>query len=72
MQGPHDIDAKFTRMEIDVADSQESQILSVLPKAIGFIEKALSAGGTVLVHCWAGVSRRSAVQQGVCQFSIIS
>lgn len=38
-------------------DLPSQNILPYLDKAIEFINKAVSSGGRVLVHCFAGISR---------------
>lgn len=46
---------------VDVEDAEEADLLALLPAAVGYVQQALAAGGTVLVHCAAGVSRSPAV-----------
>ncbi|CAG9467149.1 unnamed protein product [Pedinophyceae sp. YPF-701] len=46
---------------VDIEDVPEADLAGQLPAALDFIESALAAGGIVLVHCHAGVSRSVAV-----------
>lgn len=46
---------------ISVPDLPSTDLLKHLPDAVAFIEKGLSSGGSVLVHCMAGVSRSTTV-----------
>ena len=45
--------AKFIRAR----DSSTQNLSRVLPEAVAFITEAVSGGGKILVHCFAGVSR---------------
>ena len=50
---------------IGIQDSQESDLLSILPMTNAFIREGLADGeGKVLVHCIGGISRSSAVVIG--------
>ncbi len=46
---------------IQLEDKPTEDILAVLPRAVDFIHVAVSNGGTVYVHCMAGVSRSASV-----------
>lgn len=46
---------------IQIQDSQTENIARHLPEALRFIERYLSNGEKVLVHCAAGVSRSSSI-----------
>lgn len=46
---------------IPMADSPTQDLLSNLPDALSFISFELEQGHTVLVHCYAGVSRSASV-----------
>lgn len=48
----------FRRLELSVKDDEDQNLLDHLPECIQFIEEG-RAQGAVLVHCVAGVSRRS-------------
>lgn len=49
------------RLEIKVQDLSHADLLQHLPATCHFIADARAAGGTVLVHCLAGVSRSTTV-----------
>jgi len=51
----------FSYKQISVVDDESFDLLSHIPSCIDFITSALSAGGSVLVHCAAGVSRSATV-----------
>ncbi|XP_014355184.2 dual specificity protein phosphatase MPK-4 [Papilio machaon] len=46
---------------IKLADVPKEDLISQLPDTNDFIKEAISNGGTVLVHCYFGVSRSAAV-----------
>lgn len=46
---------------VPILDTAEANLLRELESALSFIEEAVSAGGKVLVHCFAGQSRSAAV-----------
>ena len=50
---------KFKYLEIDLNDSPDEDAYEHFQEAAQFIDDALSGGGSVLVHCGAGVSRSS-------------
>jgi len=50
-----------TRLVIPVLDAAGQNLLRHFPVAKGFIDSAISNGGTVLVHCVAGASRSPSV-----------
>ena len=49
-------DFKFIRHECDLFDTEYSDLLSFLPDAIIFIERAITSGNGILIHCQAGMS----------------
>lgn len=51
----------FTYKKIQVYDNPEWQIIEIFEESIEFINKAVLAGGCVLVHCNAGVSRAASI-----------
>ena len=53
MNLPEGATAKFIRAR----DSSTQSLNRVLPEAVAFITEAISGGGKILVHCFAGVSR---------------
>ena len=46
---------------IDMPDMVEANLLPHFQQAVTFISSAIGSGGTVLVHCQAGVSRSATV-----------
>lgn len=55
----------FTYKSLEILDTIEFNILSILDEALEFIETALNSQGKVLVHCFAGKSRSATV---VCAY----
>lgn len=49
----------FTKLQINLDDTDDADVLSHLVAAIQFIEAELEKGRGVLVHCVAGLSRYS-------------
>ncbi|KAI8476284.1 MAG: protein-tyrosine phosphatase-like protein [Monoraphidium minutum] len=52
---------RFTYLSLPLYDKASADLVSCLPEALAFIDGALNAGGRVLVHCQAGVSRSPSV-----------
>lgn len=50
-------DLKFLRMSVPLRDTESENLLDYLDICLDFIEKSRKEG-SVLVHCFAGVSRR--------------
>lgn len=48
---------EFKYKVVNVIDLPSQNLLPYFNKAIEFINKAVTSGGRVLVHCFAGVSR---------------
>ncbi|XP_037068202.1 probable rhodanese domain-containing dual specificity protein phosphatase [Pollicipes pollicipes] len=46
---------------VPLGDSEDQELLSVLPRIFKFITDALETGGRVLIHCDQGVNRAAAV-----------
>ena len=44
---------------IGILDMPYVNIMKYFPSAIQFIKDAIKSGGTVFVHCFAGISRSS-------------
>jgi len=51
----------ITLLQLPLDDNAEQEILSFLPDAHRFIHQAIGGGGSVLIHCGAGISRCCAV-----------
>eukprot|EP00669_Euglena_mutabilis_P001670 TRINITY_DN1221_c0_g1_i1.p2 TRINITY_DN1221_c0_g1~~TRINITY_DN1221_c0_g1_i1.p2 ORF type:complete len:370 (+),score=115.96 TRINITY_DN1221_c0_g1_i1:588-1697(+) len=54
-------DVPVKALHVDVEDTERSTLAPHLPLCFAFIDEARSAGGVVMVHCLAGVSRTGAV-----------
>lgn len=52
---------KFIYLSLDLRDLPDFPIFKEFPNALDFIEKAISSGGCVLVHCNAGISRSATI-----------
>ena len=52
---------KFKYRQISVADESQTDLLSRFEEAHQFIDEARGAGGAILVHCAAGVSRSATI-----------
>lgn len=53
-------DLKFVRMAVSIKDTESEVLLDYLDPCLEFIEKSRKEG-SVLVHCFAGVSRSAAI-----------
>ena len=51
--------SQFKYKVIQVMDVPWENLGKYFPDAVAFIRGAIQSGGTVFVHCWAGVSRSS-------------
>ncbi|TCD68759.1 hypothetical protein EIP91_009905 [Steccherinum ochraceum] len=51
----------FVHHQIDIYDTEDTDVLKHFATAIAFIEKELDKGRGVLVHCFAGVSRSATI-----------
>ncbi|CAI2380592.1 unnamed protein product [Moneuplotes crassus] len=47
----------FEYLHVRITDTVDEDILSFLPQAVRFIDKALTEGTGILVHCQQGISR---------------
>ncbi|KAJ1395070.1 Tyrosine specific protein phosphatases domain [Sesbania bispinosa] len=54
-------DLKLVRMAVPLKDTENEDLLDYLEVCIDFIDRSRKEGGSVLVHCFAGVSRSAAV-----------
>ena len=52
---------EFKYLKLNIDDSLTQNLYHVLEKSYDFMRKAMNNGGTVLVHCHAGISRSSSV-----------
>jgi len=59
-------DLKLVRMAVPIRDMESEDLLDYLDVCLDFIEKSRKEGA-VLVHCFAGVSRRYMIN--CCHFS---
>lgn len=59
---------QYHRVPID--DSLRDDLLPWIPGALRFIDEAVSAGGSVLVHCAAGISRSPALAVAYIMYSL--
>ena len=41
----------------DIKDDDDADLLSILPEIVEFIGSAITGGGKIIVHCFAGTSR---------------
>mmetsp|Transcript_16902 Transcript_16902/g.12087 ORF Transcript_16902/g.12087 Transcript_16902/m.12087 type:complete len:148 (+) Transcript_16902:69-512(+) len=48
---------KFTYLQMDAEDRDDYDLKPKFKEAIKFVDQALENGGTVLIHCAAGISR---------------
>ncbi|CAB4056169.1 DUSP12 [Lepeophtheirus salmonis] len=48
---------QLLQLAIKILDKEDEDLLSELPSIIEFISKEIASGGTILVHCFHGVSR---------------
>jgi hypothetical protein len=53
---------KLKKLTVPLLDSQSQNLLDHLDECLEFIESGRKDGGIVLVHCFAGVSRRQATK----------
>ena len=52
---------EFSYMVINVLDMPFENLIRHFKTAVDFIKSAIKGGGTVLVHCYAGISRSASV-----------
>lgn len=60
--------SRYLRIPID--DSLWDDLLPWIPKALHFIDAAMSSGASVLVHCVAGISRSPALAVAYIMYSL--
>ena len=58
----------FKYLRLKMRDVPSEKLLGHLEVAIDFIEEALATGGTVLIHCFQGISRSSALAIGFLMY----
>jgi len=51
----------FTYKSLEILDTAQANLLSIIPECFEYIEGALNTGGKVLLHCFAGKSRSASV-----------
>ncbi|KAL5342555.1 protein-tyrosine phosphatase-like protein [Aspergillus crustosus] len=61
LQPTDDSILKYQHHQIEVDDLEDENLLEHFPSAVKFIQSALDAGGSVLVHCAMGKSRSATV-----------
>lgn len=54
-------DLKLVRMAVPLTDSEGANLLDYLQVCLDFIDHARNSGGSVLVHCFAGLSRSASI-----------
>lgn len=52
---------KLTFKFVKLADVPKEDLISILPTTNDFIKQAIADGGTILVHCYFGMSRSAAI-----------
>ncbi len=52
---------KYNYLRLDLYDSPEQSLYQTFEPTYKFIKNAIGNGGTILVHCYAGVSRSSSM-----------
>ncbi|KAK6311323.1 hypothetical protein J4Q44_G00169870 [Coregonus suidteri] len=60
--------SQYLRIPID--DSLRDDLLPHIPEALRFIDGAMSSGGSVLVHCAAGISRSPALAVAYIMYNL--
>lgn len=58
---PNSYPEDFEYLKIDIPDEPNQNIARYFPTTDMFIYKAISNGGIVLIHCYAGISRSASV-----------
>ena len=56
------LDTKYQRLHIKLDDLDHANLLLHMEAAVDFVQAAITAGGNVLVHCAAGISRSATVR----------
>ncbi|KAM9528360.1 uncharacterized protein ACWYII_041055 [Salvelinus alpinus] len=57
-------------LRIPIEDSLRDDLLPHIPEALHFIDGAMSSGGSVLVHCAAGISRSPALAVAYIMYNL--
>ena len=47
--------------QVDIWDSADQNIKQYFPECLEYIDNSIREGGTVLVHCMAGISRSATI-----------
>jgi protein-tyrosine phosphatase len=51
----------FTYKVLNIKDSPKQNLSTCFPDVIRWISNAIRGGGSVFIHCWAGISRSPAL-----------
>ena len=62
--GVYAVNGLFVYKHVSIMDHPDTDIISHFDECFAFIDTALDAGGRVLVHCMAGVSRAASIVIG--------
>jgi len=54
----------FIYHTLEIRDSMDQNLISVIPECLRFIDEAINAGGTVLAHCNGGIALAPAIVVG--------
>lgn len=69
MRGKVRVHETMQRHQIPLDDTEEQDVLAYLPATIAFIQKSLSSGDGVLIHCMAGMSRSATIAAAYLMYS---
>ncbi|KAH9946860.1 hypothetical protein B0H21DRAFT_778859 [Amylocystis lapponica] len=70
MRGRVSIQPTFVRMQVNLDDTEDADVLAHLVSAILFVEAELEKGRGVLVHCQAGLSRSVTIVAAYLMYSL--
>ncbi|KAI0697029.1 protein-tyrosine phosphatase-like protein [Cytidiella melzeri] len=69
MRGSVKVAQTFNRLQINLDDTEEEDVLKHLVTCIAFIQAELDKGKGVLVHCMAGISRSASIVAAYLMYS---